>query len=298
MLAVAAASAVALLVVVLLARNGTARGKGLRAARSQRSWAIAGTGGVSFAAGACRAFAPVGRWNGRTVFLDPGHGGPDSGAVARVRDAHLVEKRLTLAIARAAVAVVRRSGFRVVVSRTGDSPVARLGPGDLRGRLLTAAAVRRDIVARTTCANAAGADALVGIHLNSFDDANVTGAETFYNPNRWFSPRSRRLAQRLQSSLVESLRRGGWSTTDRGVATDGGAGGIPLSTEAAAFGQLLELGPAAPPWFRSPSAMPGAIVEPLFLTNPDAARIPLSPAGRDAIARGLARGLARYFDGP
>jgi N-acetylmuramoyl-L-alanine amidase len=265
------------------------------AARPPTSWAVGRGSAVAFAAGACRAFAPAARWNGRTVFLDPGHGGPDSGAVTSAPGVRVAEKELTLAIVQPALTLLRRRGFRVVMSRSGDSLVARRRPEDLRGKLLTADAVRRDIVARTTCANAADADALVAIHLNSFSDPGVHGAQTFYNANRPFSPRSRRLASLLQQSVVRSLRRSGWDTVDRGVTTDAAAGGVPLTREAAAYDQLMELGPAAPPWFRDPSLMPGAVVEPLFLTNPDEARLVLTQGGRRTLARGIVRGLELYL---
>lgn len=270
-------------------------GAGAVPAGAQGSRPVGRGGPVAFAAGACRAFAPLARANGRTVFLDPGHGGPDSGVLASAAGVPASEARLTLAIARRASALLRRAGFRVVLSRTGDSMAALLRRGDVRGRLLTAAAVRRDVIARTTCANAASADVLVAVHLNSFADPAVHGAETFYNPNRPFSGRSRALATLLQRATVRSLVRAGWDTSDRGVSTDEAAGGTALTAEAAAYGQLLELGPADPPWFRYPSAMPGAVVEPLFLTNPDEARRVLTPAGQGAVASGIVRGLAAYF---
>src|SRR5580765_3041252 len=47
-------------------------------------------------AGACLSFAPGGPPNGRTVFLDPGHGGLDPGVVAFVAGKQVLEKDLTL----------------------------------------------------------------------------------------------------------------------------------------------------------------------------------------------------------
>ena len=243
------------------------------------------------APGACVA-SDAPRANGRTVFLDAGHGGPDSGATA---GSAFAEKNLVLAIATETASVLRDRGYRVVLSRTTDSTATRLRRGDRSGRRLTAAAVKRDLVARNRCANAGAADVAVSVHLNSFDDSTVGGTETVYNANRAYSARNRRLATLLQTSMLASLGASGLASDDRGVRTDAGAGGAALTREAAAYGQLLLLGPAAPPWFTSPTRMPAVVVEPLFVTNPVEVRFAASAAGRDALARGVAAGLDAYF---
>lgn len=244
---------------------------------------------------ACRAFAPSGRWNGSTVFLNPGHGGPDPGAVPRHGVTSQTEKVFTNAIAQEALPLLRDAGYRVVLSRTSDSSVARLRTGDLRGGSLTVPAARREIFARINCANAADADILVSVHLNANADRTAAGAETLYNTNRDFSARSRALARALHGSIVGSMRDSGWQIRDRGLTTDGSGRGEPHTREPSAYGQLLELGPAAPPWFTSPSRMPGAVIEPLFLTNAEEARRVSTPGGRTAVVRGLVAGIDAYF---
>ena len=265
------------------------------APRARSSWLLGRGGPISFQTRACVAFAPVARWNGRTVFLDPGHGGFDPGTLATVSGDAVAEKRVTLAVGLRALALLRDAGFRVVMSRVRDSTVARLGPGDVSGRLLTAAGARRDIAARNLCANAAGASVLLGVHMNAFGDPSVAGAETIYCPARRFSGRSRHLAVIVQRALLTSLRRAGWRVPDRSVLSDRAAGTPALSAQGAAYGHLLELGPADPPWFRYPSLMAGVIAEPLFLTNPAEARVALGASGQLAIARGLVRALETYF---
>jgi N-acetylmuramoyl-L-alanine amidase len=277
--------AVIALVVTLVARSRSGRG----------SWLVGRGGDVEYTSDACRAFAPSGRWNGSTVFLNAGHGGPDPGAVPRHGVTADTEKVFTNAIVQEALPVLRDAGFRVVLSRTGDSSVARLRPGDLRSGSLTVPAARREIFARINCANAAAADVLVSVHLNANADPRAAGAETLYNTNREFSARSRELALRLHGAVVASMRDSGWQIRDRGLETDGSGRGEPHTREPSAYGQLLELGPAAPPWFTSPSRMPGAVIEPLFLTNPDEARRVVTPAGRTAIVRGIVEGIDAYF---
>lgn len=258
---------------------------------------LVGRGGrVPFTAGACVAYAPSGRANSRTVFIDAGHGGADPGAVSATPGGLVRESRLTLAIATRTRDRLRAGGFRVVQSRSADTTVARLGPAAMNGNSLTAAGLKRDIEARNACANASGADILLGVHLNSYGDPAVSGAETLYNPNRSFSAKNRVLARALQASVVSSLNAAGWATPDRGVTPDTGAGAEALTKEAAAYDQLLQLGPARPPWFSTPTRMPGAIVEPLFLTSPAHARRAATPGGQDLVARALARGVARYAE--
>jgi N-acetylmuramoyl-L-alanine amidase len=245
------------------------------------------------AAGACMSFAPAaGGAAGRTVFIDPGHGGPDPGVVGVAGTTQLLEKDVTLAVATRLVGRLRADGFRVVMSRVGDSSVAGPAPTDLISGALTAAAVHRDLLARTACANASGASVLLSIHFNAFDDPSVGGAETFYDSARPFASQSRRLAAALQSAVVAAI-----GAQDRGVWTDDQAVGPALTPQGDVYGHLIELGPAASGWVDNPSRMPGALVEPLFLTNPAEARFAAQPAGQARIAEALRKGLEAYLEG-
>ena len=263
--------------------------------RGPISWLVGRAGPIRFQTGACVAYAAKGRWNGRTVFLDPGHGGLDPGALVTISGRAVAEKQVTLAVGLRALVLLRQAGFRVVMSRVRDSTVARLGRADRSGNLLTAAGVHRDLAARNLCANAARASVLVGIHMDAFGDRSVTGAETIYCRDRRFGERSRQLAALIQRAVLTSFRRAGWTVPDRGIRDDHGTGAPAFTTQGAAYGHWLELGPAQPPWFRYPSQMPAVIVEPLFLSNPVEARIALSQAGQLALARGLAEALDTHL---
>src|SRR5579859_16984 len=121
-----------------------------------------------FSREACELFPPLRGNRDLTVFLDAGHGGPDPGAVVVTSSGRvIVEARQTLAVVLDAMALLRDGGFTVVVSRTGAGPVARLGPGDMSGHLLTADGVRDDVAARDVCANRARASVLIGVYFNS-----------------------------------------------------------------------------------------------------------------------------------
>jgi N-acetylmuramoyl-L-alanine amidase len=241
--------------------------------------------------GACRSFRPTGPANGHTVFLDPGHGGPDPGGSGQLSDGTLVvEKEATLAVAQDLSGLLRADGYRVVISRTGDTAVAHLTDADLDGGSLRGSALHRDLLVRIACANASGADVLVAIHFNAFDDPSATGAETFFDPARPFADRSRKLAASLQAALTTQL-----DLDDRGVASDEDLAAPTITDAGAAYGHLVELGPPEAGWVDTPSAMPGALVEALFLTAPGEAALAAHAEGRARIAGALAAGLRAYF---
>ena len=63
------------------------------------------------------------------------------------------------------------------------------------------------------------------------------------------------------------------------------------------LGHLIELGPPSSGWVDNPSQMPGALVEPLFLTNPSEASVAGDQAGQQKIAAALEAGLQKYLSG-
>jgi N-acetylmuramoyl-L-alanine amidase len=247
-----------------------------------------------FSRGACRLFAPLRGNRGLTVFLDAGHGGPDPGAVGVTSSGRvIVEARETLPVVMDTMAVLRGDGFTVVVSRTGDGPVARLGPGDTSGHLLTADGVRDDIAARDVCANLAHASVLVGVYYNS-GAAGAAGCITAYDPARPFAAANKRLARLVHSAVLAAMNRRGWNIPDAGVASDTGLGSA-VSLADTAYGHLILLGPAKRGYFITPSLMPGALIEPLFITDPFEASIAASRRGQHVMATGLARAIEQYL---
>jgi N-acetylmuramoyl-L-alanine amidase len=243
-------------------------------------------------AGACMSLPPARSGSGQTVFIDPGHGGLDPGVVGGT-DAHrLLEKDATLAVASQLSDLLRGAGYRVVMARTLDSTVVKLSPSDSILGSLTATAEHRDLVTRAACANAAGATVLLSIHFDAFADPTVGGTETFYDSARTFAPANRRLATDLQSALVGAL-----ATPDRGVWTDDQLAAPTLTSSGSTYGHLIELGPVSAGWVDEPSQMAGALVEPLFLTNPAEARMATDPAGQQVIAAALEAGLVKFLSG-
>jgi N-acetylmuramoyl-L-alanine amidase len=242
--------------------------------------------------GACVSLAPKRAGSGQTVFIDAGHGGIDPGVVGGTSAHRVLEKDAALGVATRLSALLRDDGYRVVMARTRDSTVAKLSPNDSVLGSLTATAEHHDLVTRTACANAAGAAALVSIHFDAYTDPAVGGTGTFYNATRPFAAASRRLATDLQSALVAAL-----ATADRGVWTDDQIAAPTLTASGSAYGHLIELGPMAAGWVDDPSKMPGALVEPLFLTNPAEAQLAGDDTGQQRIAAALEAGLVKFLTG-
>jgi N-acetylmuramoyl-L-alanine amidase len=294
------------------------RGRGLWAGRGVRlAVLVAATGGLfgvasrsgadavalsrpvaaaRFAAGSCVSFAPtaLGRRHG-TVFIDAGHGGPDPGAVGVTLAGKPVhEADETLRVALDTVPLLRARGYRVVLSRTTAGAVARPVPGDLSGGLFTGQGVHNDLVARDVCANRARASILIGVYFNASADTAVGGSLTLYDADRRFWRSSVALAQLVQRDVLERLRGAGAAIPDDGVHNDVGYGSAVTNADRA-YGHLLILGPAKRGYFSSPSQMPGALIEPLFITNPAEASLADSRRGEQAIAGGIARAAAQYL---
>jgi N-acetylmuramoyl-L-alanine amidase len=253
----------------------------------------------AFSSGACIAYPPTSGDRGRTVFLDAGHGGLDPGAVGTTASGQTIEEAdLTLPIELDAMRLLRADGFRVVVSRTRPASVVRLTSGDVAGGLLTAQGVHADVAARDVCANAAGADALIGIYMDA--GGGGAGSVTGYDPARPFAAANLRLARLVQGDVLGAMNAQGWQIPDRGVQSDAGLGsvsaaGSTLAGKAQAYGHLLLLGPADPGFFSTPSTMPGALIEPLFITDPFEGSIAASAHGQHVIAGGIARATEQYF---
>ncbi len=247
-----------------------------------------------FSPGACVSFAPVGRARHVTVFLDAGHGGIDPGAVGTTESGQTIyEAQETLAVELDTMAILRRDGFSVVVSRTRDSSVLRLRPGDTSGKVLTVGGSHADVLARVACANDAAADVLVGIYFDA-GAPNNAGSVTGYDPVRPFSAENLRLATLLQTDVLAAMNARGWGIPDAGVQSDVGLGSA-LSSTALAYGHLVLLGPADPGYVSSPSRMPGAVIEPLFITDPFEGSLAASADGQRVIAGALAKAIGQYF---
>jgi len=241
------------------------------------------------------AFSPTAGSRNLTVFLDAGHGGVDPGAVGTTESGQTIyEADQTLSVELDAMAILRREGFEVVVSRTAATSVVRLGAGDVSAALLTIQGAHDDVAARDVCANQAHANLLIGIYFDAGSSQTNGGAVTGYDGDRPFGADNLKLATLVQADVLAAMNAQGWGIPDEGVIPDGDLGSA-ISSRAMSYGHLLLLGPAEAGYFSTPSQMPGVLIEPLFITDPFEGSIAASSTGQQIIATGLAQAVEQYF---
>ncbi|MED2977444.1 N-acetylmuramoyl-L-alanine amidase [Bacillus swezeyi] len=127
---------------------------------------------------------------GKTIFIDPGHGDQDPGAIGN----GLKEKDVNLDIAKRLNSKLYSAGALPVMSRSNDTFYS------LEER------VKRGANAK--------ADLFISIHANSYTPSS-NGTETYYDKN-YQSANSKRLAEEIQPRVVSAF-----GTRNRGVKTAG-----------------------------------------------------------------------------
>jgi N-acetylmuramoyl-L-alanine amidase len=259
-----------------------------------------------FASGACELFGPTHGNRHLVVFLDAGHGGVDPGGTGTTESGQPIsESTLTLPVELDTMALLRAQGFSVVVSRTADTTVLALRSGDVASGALTLLGSHDDVVARDVCANDAKAAVLVGIYFDAGASPADAGSVTAYDQDRPFAAQNLRLAQLVQTAVLASMNGRGWGIPDDGAVPDNSLGSVApsasdsgLAAEALSYDHLLLLGPGEPGYQDTPSEMPGALIEPLYLTDPFEGSIADSAIGQQTIAQGLARAIEQYLAPP
>ncbi len=143
---------------------------------------------------------------------------------------------------------------------------------------------------------------LVGIYMDAGGTAQNAGSVTTYDTDRPFTAANLKIANLLQNDALHAMNDHGWSIPDDGTVSDategsdvGDAADGGLAAEAANYHHLLLLGPASSGFFATPSNMPGAVIEPLFLTDPFEGSIAASAADQQVIAKGVATAVEAYF---
>lgn len=126
-----------------------------------------------------------------TIVIDAGHGGEDGGTSSA---SGILEKDINLQIALKLQELLQSSGYEVVMTRSEDT--------DLGDSSLETVAQRKssDLENRLELINNSGADLVISIHQNYFEESQYSGAQCFY-----YSDDSKILAEILQESLVTSL---------------------------------------------------------------------------------------------
>ena len=192
----------------------------------------------------------------RSIFLDPGHGGSDPGAVS----GGVREKDLTLSVYNKVSSKLASLGYTVLTSRNVDKDV--------------------DLVERAEQANNANADMLLSIHFNAGGRGVARGIETYYyqsqadrvpkinkenHNNAERLERSRKLANKVQQNLLYQT-----GANNRGV-------------KRASFTVLRE------------TSIPSILVELGFIDNPEERNKIKTNEYQERLANGIVDGIVEYY---
>lgn len=137
---------------------------------------------------------------GKTVVVDPGHGGIETGAIGPTG---LMEKTVNLAIGLKLKALLEAAGAKVIMTRGADTRCAT--PEKLAAFPTLDEKLRADLACRADTPDQAGADAFISIHNNASGDTAVRGTETYWSLDNLNAPRSQAFAGLVQEELLKSL---------------------------------------------------------------------------------------------
>lgn len=134
---------------------------------------------------------PISLLAGTTIVVDPGHGGPDTGAIGA---SGTYEKNNTLPVGLFLADLLRSSGANVILTRSSD--VSPAGADYTESN---------DLQARVQIANQNKADLFVSIHNDSFSNPDAGGTTTYYSADSPVAGKSQILGTNIQQEVVKQL---------------------------------------------------------------------------------------------
>jgi N-acetylmuramoyl-L-alanine amidase len=220
----------------------------------------------------------------RTVVIDPGHGGMETGAKGRFGN---LEKDITLAISLKLKALIEKDmGFEVVLTRDRDVDVS--------------------IENRSATANNHKAGLFISIHANGAVQRKAAGSETFFLSLNATDEETRRLAylennstdlqSRIDPSSDDDLMMILWDMAQNAYIKQSSRLAELVQNELDAMLGTRNRGIKQAP-FRvlTGVACPAVLVEAAFISNPDEEQKLASSEFQTKVAEAIYRGLARYL---
>ncbi len=125
----------------------------------------------------------------KVIYLDPGHGGTDSGAYYK----NVKESDINLIIAKKVMALLKEEGAIVYLTRYGDYDLAVTNAWNRK---------RSDLSRRANIINKSECDLYLSIHLNAEDSGTLYGAEVYYDS---INPENKTIAEIFQNEFKKSL---------------------------------------------------------------------------------------------
>ena len=193
--------------------------------------------------------------NKKTIVLDAGHGGMDSGAVGINGE---LEKNINLAIVRDLGDMLTLSGFNVVLTRDSDISIHDEGITGTREQKVSDMKNRLDII------NKYGDCLFLSVHQNKFTEPEYFGAQIFYTAN---NPDNRMIAQIMQDNF-KTIQPG----NDRQIKQEGDELYLFKNTK-----------------------IPAVLIECGFLSNPDDAANLSDPDYQRKVAYTIYNGILTYL---
>jgi N-acetylmuramoyl-L-alanine amidase len=220
----------------------------------------------------------------KTVVIDPGHGGIETGAAGKYGN---LEKDITLAVGLKLKALIEKNmAFEVVLTRDKDVDVS--------------------IENRSALANNHKADVFISIHANGALQKKAEGSETFFLSLNATDEETRRLAylennsSRLESHIDPSsdddLMMILWDMAQTAHIRESSRLAEMVQGELNALLGTRNRGIKQAPFkVLAGVACPAILVEAAFLSNPEEERKLASEPFQTSIAEAIYRGLARYL---
>lgn len=130
---------------------------------------------------------------GKTIVIDPGHGGPDGGAEGKD---DTQEKDIALKVSKRLQHYLQQAGAAVYLTRESDEDLASKSTRGLSKRK------SEDIRNRLEFIEDKNADFFLTLHLNAIPAERWHGAQTFYYPR---FEENRHLAKMIQAEIIRNL---------------------------------------------------------------------------------------------
>ena len=220
----------------------------------------------------------------RTIVIDPGHGGLESGAKGRFG---ALEKDVVLAIALKLKAMVEQNlAMRVIMTRDRDADVPLADRGAL--------------------SNNNDAMLFISIHANGSYRKNSNGSEVYFLSLNAADEDTRRLAylennageldQKIDQTDADDLQMILWDMAQSAFIKKSGQLAEFIQNELNTLVGTANRGIKQAPFkVLTEVACPAVLVETAFISNPEEERKLAGPAFQDSIAQAIYRGLLNYI---
>lgn len=224
-------------------------------------------------------FKPVEPPGIRTIVIDPGHGGKEVGAVG---PNGLMEKDVTLSVARKLASALERTGSRVVLTRDDDSIVS--------------------LDQRTAIANQYKADLFLSVHMNAAVVKDAKGSETYFLSLEASDELARRAAEtenaaaaNIPAAATSDLKLILWDLAQQEYLQESSRFAQVIQEEMNKATGVQNRGVKQAPFkVLIGATMPAALVEVGFISNPEEESKLQSDAFQSTMVDALVRAVQRY----